>query len=241
MTTTIAKARLDQAGHLVGYAGGARYRERGDFLFQGIPLAGARVLEVGCGAGAWAIWAALHGATHVLGIEPEADGSATDTLARFRRAVDALDLAGRVAASARHLDELPASDGPFDVAILFNVINHLDEEAVTVLHRDPQAFSRYRVLLEDLRARLSPGSWVIVADCTRDNFWARLGLPSPVAPTIEWEKHQGPATWTRLFEAAGFRRADLRWSPLQPVPRLTANRLVQYFTSSHFVLRFRAT
>ena len=61
-----------------------RYRLRGNFLFERISLTNKHVLEVGCGTGAWAIWAALHGADRVVGIEPEAEGSSPNTLATFR-------------------------------------------------------------------------------------------------------------------------------------------------------------
>jgi hypothetical protein len=122
---------------------------------------------------------------------------------------------------------------------MYNVINHLNEEAVTVLHNDPLAFKQYVVLLQYLRTLMQPSGWVIVADCARDNLWPRLGLRAPLATSIEWHKHQNPAVWENVFKQAGFRCVDLRWSPLQPLLRLTANWLVQYVTCSHFVLRFQ--
>lgn len=232
--------RLEVAARLVGYATGARYRMRGAFLFEGIPLAGAQVLEIGCGRGAWSIWAALHGASHVIGIEPGADGSTAGSLDTMRRSIMILGLDDRIDARSELLQDLPRPDTPYDVVMMFNVINHLDEDAVTVLHKDHHACQRYIALLQDLRARMHAGSWLIVADCGRDNLWLRLGLSSPLAPTIEWHKHQNPDTWINIFEQAGFRSVDLRWSPLQPFPKLTANWLVQYLTGSHFVLRLQA-
>lgn len=231
--------RLERAARLTGYANGARYRARAEFLFKGISLAGAHVLEVGCGSGAWAIWAALCGAQHVMGIEPEAHGSTSQALASFKRAIEELGLSGVVEATEHYLHQLPMPKRPFDIAVMYNVINHLDEEAVVDLHRDPAAFERYVAVLWDLRARMCPGGWVIVADCARDNFWPRLGLRSPFARPIEWQKHQNPPIWIDVFKCAGFKPFDLRWSFLQPFPRLTANRLVQYVTCSHFVLRLR--
>src|SRR5579862_744760 len=69
--STDANDLLERAARLVGYASAKRYRNRGSFLFQGIPLQTASVLEVGCGKGAWAIWAALNGAARSVGIDPE--------------------------------------------------------------------------------------------------------------------------------------------------------------------------
>jgi cyclopropane fatty-acyl-phospholipid synthase-like methyltransferase len=212
---------------------------RGDFLFSGVPLLGAHVLEVGCGTGAWAIWAALHGADHVVGIEPGADGSSQGTLDRLRSSIMELGLESRIQARAAFLHELPMPERPYDVVVMYNVINHLDEEAVIVLDRDQSALARYIDLLKDLRSRMRFGGWLIIADCGRDNFWVRLGLQSPFVPSIEWHKHQNPRTWISVLDQAGFRTMDLRWSPLQPFTKLTANRFVQYLTCSHFVLRLQ--
>lgn len=234
------KEQMELTGKMVGYANGKRYTTRGKFLFDGVPLSGAHVLEVGCGTGAWAIWAALHGADRVIGIEPEVDGSTSNTLTKFRQTVEMLGLNDKVVAADHLLNELPPQDRPFDVVVMFNVINHLDEDAVMVMHKDKAAFERYVSLLRDLRGRIAKGGRVIVADCTRDNFWQRVGMRSPLAPNIDWAKHQGPEIWVKAFERAGFQKVDLRWSPLQPFLKATGNRFVQYLTSSHFVLRFRA-
>jgi len=232
--------KLERAGPYAGYATGARYRMRGSFLFDGIPLAGAHVLDVGCGRGAWSMWAALHGAQRVVGIEPGADGSSQGSLDALRRSIGILGIEKQVEARSEFLHKLRRPDVPYDVVVMHNVINHVDEEAVIVLHQDREAWRKYVTLLQDLRSRMRVGCWLIVADCARDNLWPRLGLTSPFVPTIEWHKHQNPDTWIEVFSQAGFRKVDLRWSPLQPFPRLTANWLVQYLTCSHFVLRFQA-
>jgi cyclopropane fatty-acyl-phospholipid synthase-like methyltransferase len=238
----VSNQRDDQfelAARLVNYKNVARYRFRGKFLFEGIPLTGARVLDVGCGPGAWAIWAALEGASKVVGIEPEAAGSSGHPLDRFRRNIETLGLQERVEAQGCTLQELPVSNEPFDVVIVYNAVNHLDENAVVTLHSDRNSFERYVTLLKKLRLHMSPNGWTIVADCGRDNLWPRFGLPSPFMRSIEWQKHQNPETWINVFAQAGFRIFDLRWSPLQPFPKLTGNRFVEYLTCSHFVLRFR--
>lgn len=235
-----AGEELAVSAGLVGYASEERYRARADFLFRGIPIAGKRVLDVGTGPGAWAIWAALNGAGWVVALEPEADGSSRQVFSALCRNLERLDLTDRVSALPLRLQDLPPQTGPFDVAILFNVINHLDEEAVVRLHEDRQAFARYVGILRLLRSLMRDGGWAIVADCARRNFWNQIGLTSPLARPIEWHKHQDPELWKRLFGCSGFAFADLRWSPFQPLPRITSNWLAQYLTSSHFVLRVRA-
>ncbi len=43
----------------VEYKSTARYRSRAEFLFADIQLAGKRILDVGCGRGEFALWAAM--------------------------------------------------------------------------------------------------------------------------------------------------------------------------------------
>jgi SAM-dependent methyltransferase len=205
-------------------------------------LAGRRVLDVGCGSGAIALWAALHGASHVTGLEPETDGSTQSTLSQFARLTQDLGLDDRVAASPKFLGDFPSPAEPFDVAVLYNVINHINEPATERLHLDTSAEEEFLPDLLHLRSLLSPNAVVIVADCARNNFWNSVGLRGPLTPTIEWHKHQEPDTWTRVFERAGFERHDLRWSPISPLYFLgdhTSSHALQYFAASHFVLRFR--
>jgi len=234
-----SSVELEQAGPLVGYSSGIRYKIRGEFLFTGISLAGARVLEIGCGRGAWAIWAALNGAERVVGIEPEAQGSKSNTLAIFKRNIELLGLKDKVMATDQNLRQFLLQKQVFDVVIMYNVINHIDEASVVALHRNPAAFEQYIEIVRNLLLWITSDGWLIVGDSSRENFWDKVGLRSPLSPTIEWHKHQNPDTWINVFESAGYQLFDLRWSPLQPFPTVTANRLVQYFTCSHFILRLR--
>lgn len=231
-----SESLVEEAAPLVGYGNGRRYAARGRFLFEGIELDGRHVLDVGCGRGAWTVWAAINGARRVVGIEPEADGSTTGVRQMLASTLRTLGLEGKACVRSQPLEQLTAADGLFDVVIMFNVINHLDEAAVLDLHRDRRSFDRYVAILERSRELMKPGAWMIVADCGRHNLWRRLRVRSPVAPTIEWYKHQEPDVWRDVFNAGGFQCVDLRWSPLGGI---RANRFMQYLTASHYVLRFR--
>jgi len=221
-----------------GYKSFKRYQSRSAFLFEGLSLKDKRILEVGCGSGAFCIWAGLQGAEYVLGIEPESDGYIQGTLDSFRASLQKLGLSN-VEGKNCFLQNLSVPDKKFDIILMNNVINHLDESAVEILHKDKQAAEKYVKILKDLKKFLNPGGLVIIADCARSNFWNAFGLKSPVSPTIEWHKHQNQRQWTNIFSQAGYTLYDFRWSPLYPIGKLASNFLVQYMTMSHFVLRFQ--
>jgi cyclopropane fatty-acyl-phospholipid synthase-like methyltransferase len=229
--------RLQQAASLFGYKSPRSYSAKGNHLFRGLEVRGMNVLEVGCGAGAWAVWAALHGARRVLGIEPEAHGSERGTEAAFERNLRLLELVQRIEFSKTTLQDLQV-DCRYDIVILYDVINHLDEQATSRLHYDGHAYDRYRLQLNKLHSLVEERGVVIVADCSRWNLWPSLRLKSPFCPSIEWQKHQSPRVWTQLFVDVGFALRDLRWTPLYPFGPITSNFLVSYITISHFVLRF---
>lgn len=79
---------------------------------------------------------------------------------------------------------------------------------------------------------------VIIADCSSRNFFRKLGIKNPVAPTIEWHKHQPPEVWLSLMRPAGLVEQSTVWI----VPArfgdigqvLLGNRLGAYFLSSYF-------
>ncbi len=130
----------------------------------------------------------------------------------------------------------------FDVVVLHNVINHLDEEACVDLHRSQVARETYHGIFAELRSATAPSGDLVVADVTRRNAWADVGLTNPFAETIEWEKHQSPALWNQLLAEHGFVRRDLKWvsylSALGSVGRrLFSNYPAAYLTGSTFVLR----
>jgi cyclopropane fatty-acyl-phospholipid synthase-like methyltransferase len=227
-----------QAAQAAGYPSVSRYRQQCEFVFKGIPLAGKRVLDVGCGRGAFVLWAAINGAELALGVEPEAAGGQTGSLGALERSIRSLGLTNAVARSSRLEDLTPDADGRFDVIVLFNTINHLDEAAVCRLHESAAAQERYASLLTRLWDLTSGQGVVIVADSGSKNLWRTLGRRPRFVRSLEWEKHQQPGVWSAVFSRLGFEIMDLRWSPVYPTPWLTGNRVGQWALWSHFVLRF---
>jgi SAM-dependent methyltransferase len=222
----------------LGYRSYERYKARSEFLFDGISLSGKRVLDIGCGSGAFCIWAALHGADYVLGIEPESDGSTAGRSKKFNDLIRQCDLKNTELKNC-YIQELPIPEKKYDVILLFNVINHLNEEAVKVMHQNTQAYNQYKDIINGFAQFMNKDSVLILGDCARTNMWPMLGLKNPFVPTIEWHKHQNPSQWIKLFKEAGFRLHDFRWSPLYSLGKLSSNWPVHFLTASHFVLRFK--
>jgi 2-polyprenyl-3-methyl-5-hydroxy-6-metoxy-1,4-benzoquinol methylase len=233
-----AQEKLAYVAKKAGYSSLERYVLRSKFIFEGMDFKNKRILEIGCGKGAFCMWAGLQGAEYVLGIEPEADGRIEGSMAVFQDLLQKLNL-NNVESKNCFLQSLSVPNKKYDIILMFNVINHLDEKAVEILHKDKTAVEAYIKILRDLKNYLNPDGLVIVADCARSNFWNTLGLKSPFVPTIEWHKHQNPRRWIDIFSQSGYCLYDFRWSSLHPIGKLASNFIVQYLTTSHFVLRFQ--
>jgi len=230
------QGQVNYISSLVGYKTPARYSARAEFVFDTLELKNKRVLDVGCGKGGLLAWAALQGAAFVLGLEPEEEGAVGGSYATLEKVVSTLSL-DTVEISRSTLDGYSFSK-PFDIVILYNVINHLNEHAVVDLHSNPDSHNIFLGIAKKIRSVMAANGVLILADAARSNLWGDLGTKSPFARTLEWRKHQNPAIWRALFEHVGFRTLDLRWSQHYLLGKWSSNFLMRYVTSSHFVMRF---
>jgi hypothetical protein len=219
-----------------------RLRRYHALLFRNVDPAGKTLLDVGAGSGLMGFYPALGGA-EVTCLEPEAAGSSSMTARDFQTLRDSApdDISIRYLAEAIE-DHRP--EKPYDIVLVHDAINHLDEGAVQTLHtNDPVALDRYDEHFARLAGLTAPGGMLIVADCSRHNLWAALHLRNPFAPSIEWYKHQPPGLWERLLARHGFDVVDLVWD----APRrfgavgqaLLGNRAGAYVLISHFILTLR--
>lgn len=207
------------------------------FVFDGVSLEGRTVLDVGGGDGIASFFAAAQGAAKVVCLDPGADGSSTAIDDRYR--ILSERVGGPVTRMVERFQDHDPGEDRYDVVLVHNAINHLDEDACARLPAaDAQA--SYRRIFAALRDLLNPGGHMIVADCGRRNLWGDLHLPNMFAPTIEWSIHQEPGVWDALMVAAGFSPARIRWdAPSKmrgPGQLLFGNRVGAYLTSSHFVM-----
>jgi SAM-dependent methyltransferase len=207
-------------------------------LFRGVDFQGRRVLDIGGGEGVYSFYAATMGASEVVCLEPEAAGSLGGEATMFER----------IHAQFPHLPVRLVGKGVadyedttrFDIVALIASINHLDEPACERLHKDENARATYRRMFAHIASLTKVGGRVIIADATRHNFYAMLGVTNPLCPTIEWEKHQSPAVWASVLQEAGFSNPRISWEPLYrmgpKVQALLSNKIAAWFLKSCFRL-----
>lgn len=213
-----------------------------DAFFGGVDPSGLRVLDVGGGKGLLSLSAAAAGAHSVVCLEPAADGSQAGAASNFDRIAELLGVSNIAKLDARPvLDYLAAEncDESFDLVVMGNSINHLDEEACVGLLTNPAAKQRYGQIFGAIARATVAGAPLIMTDCGSRNLFGDLSLPNPVAAGIEWEKHQQPQVWASVAAESGFDLRSIDWTtfdqfgkwgrPLAPWP-------VAYMLRSHFRL-----
>lgn len=205
--------RLLQVGKESGFwRRGVDFPVRAHQVFGAIDLRNKRVLEIGCGRGEFCLWAGIHGASRVVGLEPMSDGfyDTANYLEQFRRLVVRLNLTG-VEMQGRKLQEHESPSGSYDVVLSVASINHVDERACIHLHDDPQSHAAFVSIFSNLRRIMAPGGKLIIIDAMRRNLFGDLGLRSPFSPDVEWFKHQQPSVWAEVLTEAGFTDPHIRY------------------------------
>ena len=213
---------------------------KSEHAFHGIDFHNKSVVDIGSGVGWASYYAAARGARRVVSIEPEADGSRNymlETAAAIRAELGLDDIVEIIPKTF----EESGIDEQFDIIIINNAINHFNEAACSILHKDEGAREAYRPLFRQLAKACKPGGTLLITDCTNRNFFGDLGMKSPLMRTIEWEKHQPPEMWAELIAPFGFEVDNIAWTPharLGLIGRIIgSNRLGSYFINSHFRLR----
>lgn len=163
-----------------------------DRTLEGIDLAGATVLDIGCGAGGISCdLAARFGAANVIGIDVE--GTVCD---HARRRAERLGLTDRVEIRQVEPGPFPFPDASFDIVFSKDSIVHIPDK---------------ETLARDVFRVLRPGGWFVASD------WliSHDGDPSPeMAAYIAAEALDfgmaSPARYRRALADAGFVDVELR-------------------------------
>jgi 2-polyprenyl-6-hydroxyphenyl methylase/3-demethylubiquinone-9 3-methyltransferase len=183
------------------------------------PLAGLRVLDIGCGGGLVSEPLSRLGGG-VTGIDPASDNIAA---ARAHAATSGLDIDYRAITA----EELVATGAQFDVVLCLEVVEHVP---------DPAAFI-------GLAARLArPGGLVIASTINRTlKAWllaivgAEYVLRWLPAGTHRWERFVTPDEMARHMTAAGLAEVafeGLVYDPIADTWSLSADTDVNYFGSA---------
>ena len=230
---------LVKRGQWSSRAGFDRYHAA---LFRGVDFRGRRVLDVGGGVGTCSFLAAAAGASEAICLDPETEGATSGTGTIFNGI--AADLGSTNAhIEPKTLQSYTAAPGSFDVVIFHNSINHVEEAACVELQHSEAARAAYRAVFTQVADLCRPGADLIIADCSSQNLFPRLGLRHPISKSIEWNKHQPPEIWARELAAVGFERPEIRWTSYTRLGRLgwalTANRWAAYVLTGHFVLHMK--
>jgi len=93
--------------------------------------------------------------------------------------------------------------------------------------------------------------YLLIWDCARRNLYGDLHIKNVIvpiipgqkpSPTIEWEKHQQPEVWAKLFLESGFRDPKITWrsdSRLLHLGLWQRNRIIAYLGRSLFHIMIR--
>jgi 16S rRNA G966 N2-methylase RsmD len=197
------------------------------YLFGDISFRSRRMLDIGGGSGIFSYYAACMGASEVICLEPEMEGFpllADQKHERLRSGLQEIPNVTRLSTDIQHFEEY---DPRFDIILLHNSINHLEEESCIRLHEDQKARETYHALFLKIGRMCN-------------DFFHLLRIRNPLAWHIRWHKHQPPELWIQLLRQAGFSNPSLQWRSFDqlrtPGRLLTGNRLAAYFLQSHFRL-----
>ena len=206
-------------------------------VFKGLQLGNKRVLDIGGGTGVHSFYAAYKGAKQVTCLEPEGEGSSKGVWAKVDEVNQVLQLKNLQLIRSRFQD-FDFDGEVFDIILLYNSVNHLNEAACLRLSDDPASKAEYAKIFRKMSSLCASGAHVIIDDCSRYNFFQLFRIRNPISPSIEWNKHHAPNVWVELLRHEGFVNPCIAWSSpkrFRTAGRmLFGNRFMSYFLVSHF-------
>ena len=205
-----------------------------NFLFNDLNVVGLDILDVGSGNGKYSFTMCLKGAQSVTCLEPEIEGSSAGVVNKCIEVANRNSINNLKILTETLEDYSLKCNKKFDVIILINSINHLDEEHVEKIHCNKNSFMIYLKILKSLKNIIKKEGTLLLSDCPRDNFFNSLNIENPLFRSIEWQKHQSPKVWKRMLEISGF--SEVKYDFMMPFP-LTSNETMAYLFGSPFKIQ----
>jgi hypothetical protein len=209
-------------------------------LFKSIDFNNKNVLEIGGGYGLFGFYAEIKGAKKVVNLEPEGDGSTFGVISKFNTLKEKLNI-NNVELITKTFQDFNPSNEMFDIIILYNSINHLNENACIDLRTNANSRIIYKSLFDKISSLSNSSAKIIICDCSNWNLFPFLGLKNPFDRAIEWHKHQSPYLWSKLLIESGFCNPSISWTTFNRFRKiggfLFGNKYVSYFLTSHYCLK----
>lgn len=209
-------------------------------LFDGIDFANKSLIDIGGGNGLFGFYAAVNGASKVVVMEPEFDGSSQGMISEFNSINSHLGNLNNISHTRQVLEEYDRKNNQFDYILIHNSINHINEEACINLIKEKQAQDIYMNFFNMLQEISKPNTILIICDCSRKNLFGDLLKYNPIAPSIEWHKHQSPEVWSKYLQQCHYKEKLITWTSPNFLGKFgmifMKNWLASYLTFSHFKL-----
>lgn len=203
--------------------------------FEKLNLKNRKILDVGSGNCIFSFFLIIKGAKEVICLEPSLDGSNKNNKKIFDIIKKEFNFKNITFLDITLQDYMP--NDKFDIIILKDSINHINENACINLKKNIENVEIYKNIFDKLYSLMLPEAHIFISDCSSKNFFGDLNLKNPFVQEIEWFKHQEPQTWINLMKDSNFRAISLDWSTINTfkfLGKFNNSKFLSYFTSSNF-------